>query len=322
VPPAAAAPGAAAAGAGDAAAPDPASVLVEGVVRSPAQEPAGPIWLDPASLLARAARENFPVAPRWLPRALRRDLVAIYGFARLADELGDEAPGDRTALLAALEAELARAFEGRARSPLLARVGETVRARRLPREPFRRLIEANRRDQRVHRYATWSELEGYCRLSANPVGELVLGLFGAATPERVALSDAICTALQLIEHCQDVREDLARGRVYLPADEMARFGVRLEDLRRAPAPEGLRLLLAFQAGRARALLARGEALLGTLPPVARVCVAGFVAGGFAALDALARAGFDASSRARAGRRRDLARHAARLLWRARRGASR
>jgi squalene synthase HpnC len=261
------------------------------------------------------------VAPRWLPRALRRDLLAIYGFARLADQLGDDAPGDRLAALDALEAELVRGFEGRASLRLLIEVAATARARGLPREPFLRLIEANRRDQLVTRYATWSELERYCTLSANPVGELVLGLFGAATPERIALSDAVCTALQLVEHCQDVAEDRGRGRVYLPADERARFGVAEAHLTAAPAPEPLRRLLAFQSKRARALLERGEPLLASLPRVARVCIAGYAAGGHAALDALARAGFDAASPRLAPRRRDLAWHAARLIVRARRRAA-
>jgi squalene synthase HpnC len=256
------------------------------------------------------------VAPRWLPRALRRDLLAIYGFARLTDQLGDDEPGDRPALLDALEAELRRAFEGRAGLPLLVELGATARERALPLAPFLALIEANRRDQRVGRYASWRELEGYCALSANPVGHLVLGLFGLATPDRLEASDAICTALQLVEHCQDVAEDLARGRIYLPADERARFGVDEEDLRRSPTPERLRRLLAFEAERARGLLQRGEPLLGTLPWRARLCVAGFVAGGHAALDALARAGFDVASQPVAPRRRDVARHAARLLWRA------
>ena len=263
------------------------------------------------------------MAPRWLPRALRRDLLAIYGFARLADQLGDDEPGDRGELLDALEAELLRAFEGRATLPLLSDLAATARQRRLPREPFLALIEANRRDQVVTRYATWSELEDSCALSANPVGRLVLALFGAATAERIESSDALCTALQLVEHCQDVAEDLGRGRIYLPADERARFGVEEGDLRRAPAPEPLRRLLAFEALRARALLRRGEPLLATLPWLARLCVAGFVAGGHAALDALARAGFDATSHAVVPRRRDIARHAARLLWRASRpGAGR
>jgi squalene synthase HpnC len=254
------------------------------------------------------------VAPRWLPRALRRDLRAIYGFARLADELGDSAPGDRLALLAELERELDRAFEGSAEAPLLAELGRTARARGLSREPFRRLIDANRQDQAKSRYPSWGELAGYCALSANPVGRVVLELFGAATPERIALSDAICTALQLVEHCQDVAEDLARGRVYLPADELARFGVREAELGAGPASPGLRRLLVFEAERARGLLQQGEPLLATLPALARISVAGFAAGGHAALDALGRGGFDPISRPARVRRRDVARHAVRLLW--------
>src|SRR5271157_844678 len=132
-----------------------------------------------------------------------------------------------------LEAELDRAFEGRATHPLLVALEPTLRRCRLPREPFGRLIEANRVDQRVTRYRTWEELRGYCALSADPVGELVLGVFGAAEPELIALSDSICTALQLIEHCQDVAEDLAAGRVYLPLEDLERFGVTIADLHAA-----------------------------------------------------------------------------------------
>src|SRR4029079_16550489 len=108
--------------------------------------------------------------------------------------------------------------------PLMQRLGETVRACGIPRAPFERLIEANRVDQRVSRYQTWAQLPAYCALSAYPVGEIVLEVFGLATPERIAWSDSICTALQLAEHCQDVAEDLAAGRVYLPPEDPERFG--------------------------------------------------------------------------------------------------
>jgi len=262
------------------------------------------------------------VALRLLPADLRRDLLALYGFARLTDTLGDEAPGNRAALLDALEAELDRAFEGQASQPLLVNLTPTLSARRLPREPFVRLIDANRRDQRRTRTASFEELLDYCALSANPVGELVLHVFGAATPENVALSDSICSALQVVEHLQDVREDLENGRVYLPADDMARFGCDLETLRVAPAPNPLRDLVAFQAKRAHTLLASGEPLLGRLRGPARLAVAGFAAGGHAALDALARAGHDVAASGLAPRRRDLLRHTARLLWRSRNGGPR
>jgi squalene synthase HpnC len=186
----------------------------------------------------------------------------------------------------------------------------------LPREPFLELIEANRRDQRVRRYATWSELQDYCALSANPVGRLVLHLFGSATPDRVELSDLICTALQLVEHCQDLAEDLARGRLYLPAEDLDRFGCGERHLRAASAGPELRQLLRFEMRRARALLRRGEPLLGRLRGWHRLAVAGFAAGGHAAVDAIERHDFDVLSASPRPRRRDLMRHLLGLLWRA------
>src|ERR1700722_12300325 len=130
------------------------------------------------AVMARATGENFPVASRVLGAELRAHLLALYGFARLVDELGDCAPGDRLAALDWLESELDRAYAGTAGHPLLARLTPTLRECALPREPFVRLIEANRLDQRKSRYETWGELRDYCSLSANPVGELVLGVFG------------------------------------------------------------------------------------------------------------------------------------------------
>jgi squalene synthase HpnC len=237
---------------------------------------------------------------------VRRHLLAIYGFARLTDELGDSAPGDRLAALDWLQGELDAALRGQARHPLLVRLAGTVRQCSLPREPFARLIEANRLDQRVGSYETWEQLREYCALSANPVGELVLRVLGQDTERRIALSDSICTALQLIEHCQDVCEDHAIGRVYLPGEDLARFGASRELLARAcrgqPAP--LRAVLEFEVTRARGLLAAGRPLLGELSGRARVAVAGFIAGGSAALDAIERSGYDVRAGApRAGRGR-------------------
>jgi squalene synthase HpnC len=173
-------------------------------------------------------------------------------------------------------------------------LAETVVACDLPREPLQLLIEANRRDQVVHRYGTFDELLGYCELSANPVGRLVLHVFDTATPQRAALSDRVCTALQLAEHWQDVAEDLERGRVYLPAEDLDRFGVTMADLRVVPAPERVRALIGFEVERARAILAEGVPLVATLRGRPRVAVAAFVAGGRAALDAIDDAGHDVS----------------------------
>ena len=177
------------------------------------------------------------------------------------------------------------------------------------------MIEANRVDQRVARYETWEQLLGYCELSANPVGELVLGVFGRATPERVALSNRICTALQLAEHWQDVAEDYARGRVYLPAEDRARWGCEDYDLAGVGAGASWRLrgLLAFEVARTRELLAEGLALIATLRGRERVAVAAFAGGACAALDAVERADYDVLAGApQASRARRLA-ATARLL---------
>jgi squalene synthase HpnC len=268
-------------------------------VEPPPAEPPSPTEPSglptPAAVAARAGGENFPVASRALPPRLREPLLAIYGFARLADELGDAhecLPADRLAALAWLEQELDRAYAGRARHPLLVRLQATLRERPLPREPFARLLEANRVDQRVARYGTWEDLLGYCHLSADPVGELVLAVFDRATPERIELSNRICTALQLAEHWQDVAEDLARGRVYLPREDLERFGCTEAALRAPQAGWRVRGLLAYEVARTRAVLREGAPLLATLHGRERVAVAAYVSGGYAALEAVERAGYD------------------------------
>jgi squalene synthase HpnC len=243
-----------------------------------------------SAVLDRAGTENFSVASLVLGRATRDHLLAIYGFARFVDQLGDDVEDDRLAHLDWLEQELDRAYVGEPEHAIMRRLAPTVRALALPREPFVRLIEANRRDQRQAVYATFDELVDYCDLSANPVGELVLHVFGVATPARIALSDDVCTALQLLEHWQDVEEDHRRGRVYVPAEDLERFGVAAGET--SPA------LLAFEIERARALLDRGARLVGTLRGRARLAVAGYVGGGRAGLDALAAGSRKASKTAR------------------------
>ncbi|QNP69076.1 squalene synthase HpnC [Streptomyces roseirectus] len=259
--------------------------------------------------LDKAADENFPVAPFFLPRAWRDDLMAIYGFARLVDDIGDGdlAPGgadarhlgvpdtdadDRLLMLDAFEADLRRVFDGTPRHPLLLNLRPTVRRRALTPEPFLGLIAANRQDQLVSRYETYDDLLAYCELSANPVGRLVLAVTGTATPERIRRSDAICTALQIVEHLQDVAEDLARDRVYLPAEDMKRFHVTEADLAEAHAGASVRALVAFEAQRACQLLNEGAPLVGSVTGRLRLLLAGFVAGGRAAAHALSAARYD------------------------------
>ena len=263
---------------------------------------------------AQAGAENFPVALRVLPRRYRRDLAAVYGFARSVDDMGDEAaPGQRLELLDELEADIGRLYQkvrwagapgpggtgnepGPAgdgpRLPVVRALARTVVTCAIPAQPFLDLIEANRQDQVVTRYRAFADLLGYCRLSANPVGRIVLHVFGAATPEREALSDRVCTALQLAEHWQDVAEDLRAGRIYLPLADLDRFGVTEADLAAPRAGPGVRALIAFQVGRARDLLDAGAPIVGTLRGAARLAVAGYVAGGRAALAAIAASGHD------------------------------
>ncbi|MFG2126727.1 squalene synthase HpnC [Streptomyces sp. NPDC048751] len=259
--------------------------------------------------LDKAADENFPVAPFFLPRAWRTDLMAVYGFARLVDDIGDGdlAPGgadarllgvephdaeDRLVLLDAFEADLHRVFDGTPRHPLLLRLQPTVHLRSLTPEPFLGLIAANRQDQVVRRYETYDDLLAYCELSANPVGRLVLAVTGTATPERIRRSDAICTALQIVEHLQDVAEDFGRDRVYLPAADMKRFHVQEADLATNTASASVRALVAYEAQRARDLLNEGAPLVGSVHGRLKLLLAGFVAGGRAAIHAISAAEFD------------------------------
>ncbi|MGX4688545.1 squalene synthase HpnC [Streptomyces sp. JNUCC 63] len=269
-----------------------------------------PTARDPErATLDKAAGENFPVAPFFLPRAWRTDLMAVYGFARLVDDIGDGdlAPGgadarllgvsadraeDRLALLDAFEADLRRVFDDTPRHPLLRRLQPTVRRRSLTPEPFLGLIAANRQDQLVTRYETYDDLLAYCELSANPVGRLVLAVTGTSTPERIRRSDAVCTALQIVEHLQDVREDLGRDRIYLPATDMKRFHVQEADLATPTAGASVRALVAYEAERARELLNEGAPLVGSVHGRLKLLLAGFVAGGRAAIRAIAAADYD------------------------------
>jgi squalene synthase HpnC len=236
----------------------------------------------------RASGENFPVASILAPRSARPHLRAVYGFARLVDNLGDEAAGDRGALLD----ELSRELDGEPRTEIMRRLHATIDACDLPLEPFHRLIEANRIDQVRRRYETWDDVKDYCTYSADPVGRLVLGIYGRSDePTVVAMSDAVCTGLQLVNFIQDPPRDLSLGRVYLPQEDLRRFGVADADLA-GPITQPVAELLRHEGDRARALLERGLPLRQVLGGRPGLAVALYVRGGLAALDALARAGWD------------------------------
>jgi squalene synthase HpnC len=253
--------------------------------------------MDPGA--ARASGENFPVALRLLPTRRRAYLMAVYGFARTTDDIGDQAPREqRMGLLDELEADLRRLYVSQggggagAKTRVVRTLAPAVTDCRIPMQPFLDLIQANRQDQVITRYQTFADLLDYCRLSANPVGRIVLHVFDCFSERQAELSDSVCTALQLAEHWQDVAEDQRGGRIYLPAQDMDEFGCTEEDLAQASAPPQVRALIAAETGRAKVMLEAGAPLIGTLHGAARVAVAGYVAGGRAALAAIAAADHD------------------------------
>jgi squalene synthase HpnC len=268
--------------------------------------------MEVAEVAARAAGENFPVGSILFPRRLRPHMRALYCYARLVDELGDAYEGDRLAALDELEHEVGLLFDGEPTWPVLGNVQPTVREFELPREPFLRLIEANRMDQRVSEYETWDDLKWYCVHSADPCGRLVLGVLRRLDdPELVAASDSVCTGLQLVNFLQDVPRDLELGRVYVPAEDRRRFGDPALD---RPSPE-LRELLRFEARRAAGLLSAAETLRRGIGGRLGRAVALFGRGGLAALDSLEGAGWDLFTQRPRPSRARLAREAAVVLVR-------
>jgi squalene synthase HpnC len=242
-----------------------------------------------SEVASHAKTENFPIASFLFPRPLRPHLRAIYGFARLVDLLGDNYEGDRLEALDELEGELDACYSGTPTWPVMRALQPTIQEHNLKREPFERLIEANRMDQRVSEYETWADLKHYCVHSADPVGRLVLGLLHRDEEKNlVEASDNVCTGLQLVNFLQDVPRDLALGRIYLPAEDRRRFDVTELDRPNEP----LRELLRFEASRAREQLRAGETLRRRIGGRLGRGVGLFARGGLAALDALEEANWD------------------------------
>ncbi len=235
-------------------------------------------------------RENFPIAA-WLLRPSRREArAAIYGFCRLVDDIGDERLGDPLGQLERCREELEACYTGAPEHQVFARLRPVIQRFSLPRDPFSRLIAANQQDQEVLAYSTWEELDRYCDLSANPVGELVLALEGIRDPERVSLSDSICSGLQLVNMWQDVASDRERGRRYLPAEVLAQHGVDEADWWRGRPTPGMRAALAHAVGRARSLLRQGWPLAASTPGLMRLEMATFILSGIEASDGVLAAG--------------------------------
>jgi squalene synthase HpnC len=259
--------------------------------------------------LAQSHYENFHVVTRFLPSRLRRHFYGIYAYCRVADDLGDEVP-DAAQALALLDLwgrELDACYAGRSRHPVFVALEETIRACAIPKEPFADLLTAFRQDQTVKRYETMQEVLGYCRYSANPVGRLVLYVCGEVNEENFRLSDATCTALQLANFWQDVRVDFEKERVYLPQEDMRRFGVSDETIARGVATPQFRALLRQEVEFARALFADGLPLIGRVDCELAVDLDLFSRGGLAILRAIERRDFDVlSARPALSRRSKLA----------------
>ena len=243
--------------------------------------------------IARRHYENFPVATRFLAPERRLALAAIYAFARQADDLADaDAPtGDRLAELDTVERALLRATESAPEGPVLTALADAIDRHRLPMEPFLDLLEAFRMDARNATFATWDDLLGYCRGSANPIGRLVLATHGIDDPTVVRHSDDVCTALQLTNFWQDLGRDLERGRLFLPAEDLARFGLQADDLRRPASRAALSRLLEHECRATDDLYRRGGALVREVPLGLSLQIRATLAGGRAILRAVLRSGW-------------------------------
>ena len=251
--------------------------------------------------LARSHYENFVVVGLFTPPQLRPAFEAIYGYCRWADDLGDET-GDTLESLYLLNwwmEQLDGLYQPDAsspRHPVFVALKPVVEHFGIPRKPFEDLVSAFCQDQSKTRYGTFEELVDYCARSANPVGELVLRLFGEATPEKIAMSNDICTGLQLANFWQDVSRDLEKGRIYLPQESLDHYGVDSADLLKTPATQPFRDMLAAEVQRTRSLFDRGEPLARLLPGRVGMAIKLFHAGGVATLDAIEKSGFDVLTR--------------------------
>jgi squalene synthase HpnC len=244
--------------------------------------------------VTRSHYENFTVASWLLPRRLLPHFQAIYAYCRWSDDLADETVGgaESLALLEWWRSELAGAFEGQPRHPVMVALAATIHRFRFSPQPFLDLLSAFEQDQYIHDYQSFAELLEYCRRSANPVGRMVLRLFEVDTPDRVELSDAICTGLQLANFWQDVAQDWVRGRIYLPREDRQRFHYSDGDFAARRYTPAFRELLRFEVARTRDYFARGRPLLDLMPREARIDVELFLSGGSAVLDAIEANNYD------------------------------
>ena len=242
---------------------------------------------------ARTHYENFPVASRFIPPERRTALAAIYAFARQADDVADAAApsGDRLEALEAIEQAFLEALDGAPRGPVLTALADAVERHRLPTEPFLDLLGAFRLDARDATFGTWDDLLAYCRGSANPVGRLVLALYRIEDPEALRASDAVCTALQLTNFWQDLGPDLARGRLFLPLEDLRRYDLSRERITRPASRSNLTRLLVHECHATRDLFARGVPVVRHTPMLLSLHLRATIGGGRAILRRVERLGW-------------------------------
>jgi squalene synthase HpnC len=240
--------------------------------------------------LARSHYENFAVASWFLPARLRQHFFNVYAYCRISDDLGDEV-GDPAASLQMLEqweTELSACYDGHPRHPVFVALAETVRKFEIPKHEFVDLLTAFRQDQSVSQYETFNDLLGYCKFSANPVGHLVLYLCGYRDSDRQQLSDCTCTALQLANFWQDVSADFAKGRIYLPLEDLRRFGVSEDAIRDRENRSAFRELIKFEVERAREWFRQGLPLIAKVDRALAIDLELFSRGGQEILNAIER----------------------------------
>lgn len=268
---------------------------MEATIHFTPREPSLSSAYESCRKLAASSYENFNVGSRFIKSSLRSHFFAIYAFCRLVDDLGDEVDGNRISLLDQWEKELMLCYRGRPNIVWFQALKQTINEFKIPPEPFLRLIEANRRDQRVTRHANFDSLVDYCTYSATPVGHLVLYLYGRFSRQAAALSDQTCIALQLANFWQDVKRDYQIGRVYIPESDLTEFGVGVATIEKGEATQAFRDLMTFEVERTRELFRTGYALLDHLERDFRLEFAAITAGGLAVLDSIEKLDYDTLS---------------------------
>ncbi|NOY78832.1 MAG: squalene synthase HpnC [Calditrichaeota bacterium] len=271
--------------------------------------------------LAVTHYENFIVGSIFLPKEKRQHIYNIYAFARIGDDLADEITDTDESLeaLEAYEHQLEACYNGHVRTPVFAALSRTIREFNIPIETFQRLLAAFKQDRVKNRYDTFDEVLAYCRNSANPIGELFLYIFGYNDPSLLPYSDAICTALQLTNFWQDVSRDAAKNRIYIPLEDLERFGVSEKDIFLKHFSENFRTLVQFEVDRTRKIFEKGKKLVHLLQKDILLDICLFMAGGEAILNKIEKQNYDVLNKRPALSKKEQGRLFLREWWRVKRG---